>query len=80
MSEELNTRTIQESCDEEYGLHGDGLCEGEVACEAELASWSFSCPRVCERVGAGSRRSRSLRAQKRAPSAMGGVGEGRKPA
>jgi hypothetical protein len=90
MSEELNTRTIERSCDEEYGLDGDGLCDGEVACDSEL-SWRFSSIGVCEWVGAdlgegrsaqgsGSRRSRSPRAQKRAPRAMGGVGEGRKPA
>ena len=89
MSEELNTR-IQESCDDEYGLHGDGLCEGEVACESEL-SWRFSRLGVCERVGpnlregrsargSGRRRSRSLGAQKRARSAIRRVGEGVKPA
>ncbi len=87
MSEELNTRTIELSC-EEYGLDGDGLCEGEVACESEL-SWRFSCLGVCERVAidlrearrqrvSGSLRSGSLWAQKRSGTARGG--ERAKPA
>jgi hypothetical protein len=91
MSEELDTRTIEQSCDDEYGVHGDGLCEGEVACEAELASWRFSGLGVCQRVGAdlrerrsaqgsGRRRSRSGGARERTRSAMRGVGEGGEPA
>ena len=36
MSEELNAMTGAESFDELYGVDGDGLGEGEVACEAEL--------------------------------------------
>jgi hypothetical protein len=36
MSEELSNVTRAESFDELYGVDGDGLGEGEVACEAEL--------------------------------------------
>jgi hypothetical protein len=36
MSEELNTMTGAEYFDELYGVDGDGLGEGEVACKAEL--------------------------------------------
>jgi hypothetical protein len=50
MSEELNTMTRAESFDELYGVDGDGLGEGEVACEEELEydfwAWnpSYSAP------------------------------------
>jgi hypothetical protein len=90
MSDELDSNTGLDCLEDFSGVEGDGLCEGEVACESEL-SWRFSCLGVCERVaddlrearstrGSGGRRSRSLRAQKRARSAMRGGGEGGKPA
>ena len=82
MSEKLKIMRAVECFDESYGVDGDGLCEGEVAYEAEL-SWPFSLLGVFERVAAefreardmkriGGRRSSPLRAQKRARSAMGG--------
>lgn len=36
MSEKLNAMRAEECFDELYGVDGDGLGEGEVACEAEL--------------------------------------------
>ena len=52
MSEELNAVTGAESFDELYGVDGDGLGEGEVACEAEREHnlWALES-RLC-RAGA----------------------------
>jgi len=63
VSRELNTRRNQHSY-EEYGLDGDGLCEGEVACEAEL-SWSFFCLAVFKRVAADLREARNTQRSSR---------------
>ncbi len=40
MSEKLKTMREGECLDDSYGLDGDGLCEGEVACEEEI-TWPF---------------------------------------
>ena len=82
MSDELDSNTGLDCLEDFSGVEGDGLCEGEVACESEL-SWRFSCLGVCERVATdlrearsqrsgGSLRSRSLRGQRRSRSARGG--------
>ena len=88
MSEELKTMRAGECFDDLYGVDGDGLCEGEVACDEEL-TWPFCRLGVLD--GVGTRRtearkmricgpgSRSLRAQKRARSVIRGVGEGGNP-
>jgi hypothetical protein len=90
MSEELDTTTGLDCLEDFSGVQGDGLGEGEVACESEF-SWRFPCLGVCERAaadlrkarsarGSGRSRSRSLKAQKRGRGAKRGVGEGVKPA
>ena len=52
MSEELNAVTGAESFDELYGVDGDGLGEGEVACEAELEHNLWALESKLSRAGA----------------------------
>ncbi len=87
MSEKLKTMREGECLDDSYGLDGDGLCEGEVACEEEI-TWPFCRLGVLDGVGtrpteAGKMRrcglgSGSLGAQKRARSVIRS-GEGGNP-
>ena len=60
MSEELKTMRAGECFDDLYGVDGDGLCEGEVACDEEL-TWPFCRLGVLDGVGTRPTEARKMR-------------------